>query len=59
MKNYIIRREKPKQGLRHLFPILLGQCDDAQKSKIRKWSNFKAPKDRGSVLELIGTTDKE
>ena len=40
-KNYIIRREKLKQVLKRLLTLVLRQCDDTLKVKLRKRNDFK------------------
>ena len=52
-KNYIVQREKLKQGLKRLLPLLIGQCVDALKAKLRIQSNFKRLKDGGSIIKFI------
>ena len=58
-QNYIICREKVKQGLKRLFPLLLDQCDDVLKANLWNRSNFKTIEDGGSVLKLIDAIKEE
>ena len=48
-KIYIFRRDKMKQGLKRLLPLLLGQCDNV----LKDLRNFKTIKYGGSILKLI------
>ena len=52
-KIYIFRRDKMKQGLKRLLPLLIGQCDNVLKEKLRNLRNFKTIKYGGSILKLI------
>ena len=47
-KNYIVRREKPKQGLKCLLQLLPRQFDGALKSNPWNRSYFKTLEDEGA-----------
>ena len=55
----MICREKFKQGLKRLFKILLGQCDNALKLKLHKRSNFTTLEEGGIILKLINIIKEE
>ena len=58
-KNYIIHREKFKQGLKRLLLLLTGQCNDLLKEKLRNRRKFKVIEDGRSVLNLIDDIEEE